>query len=757
MKRIGVLFILFFLSISSFCIFAEEKENYKIKYIDESIGKNEENGLICITTKSGDVYEIDINYNIYKIADNAEKAEVYTDDKMKNFLILKNDGTLYGLGQQYCGILGNLKENQKTDTLIQLLDNVKDFIYEGSIAYAVKKDDSLWYWGYDGKNIVYPPKKIADDIKKISTTKELVLIVKNDNSLWAVEKKSISSTVPQKIMEGIKNTADYASKPWVIKMDDSLWELEYLVYENNITIQNSKKIMEDVKEAHASNDGNYCAIKIDESLWAWGRNTNNVFEYGQQYIAKPQKIAEDVKKAKITKDYFWLLKNDSNLYAVINEKIEQYYFENYFDSKAIAQNINFVIDGEEKQTLCYKINEQYYFSLYDVTQFLEPMELYYYDKNETLIDVANKKPSEKKEGKEKAAVSSKLYFFGKEKEPFHFYSRWYPDYKGVTWNGYFVDNNFYLSINSIQKLFDVLVSYDKEKNELKINTNRERKRKIDIEECISYYQDIYEKMNHYSLDTSPIAGIETAKEVQNYVIENRLDKEALKRYYNAYRKFAVSRRYSGDIFDKKEDDGTGARKFISYENFIFDIDSRLKESGTNTILFDGIRVTKNENRYDIELENIESINLVEPSNEYRLKKEESSAEMIKKYNIHNLDEYMQMEHQIEKEQRSNLWNDFRKEFGKGDTYGFFMMEIMTNDDIRGGKSRKGYVMVGNNIDEDVENGCMYADKDGLEIVIDGKSYVFHKGETIDKFYSENETEGIIKFESGNTMQIPLKE
>ena len=744
MKKIGMLFILFFLAVSSFCVFAEEEENYKIRYVNESIGENQEYGTVCITTERGNVYEIDINNNIYKIADDAEKAEVYRSNTIKNFLILKNDGKLYGIGQQHYAILGNLKENQKTDTLIELLDNVRDFRHEGTIAYALKKDDSLWYWGYDGKNTVYTPKKIMNDVKKVSTTKELLLIVKNDNSLWAVEKKLISSTAPQKIMEGIKNIAEYASKPWVIKMDDSLWELEYLVYENHITVQNSKKIMEDAKEAYTSNV-NYCVIKTDGSLWAWGKIP--------EYASKPQKITNDVKKAKITKDYFWLLKNDGALYDVTNSEIEQFYIEDYLDSKAIAESINLIIDGEEKQTLCYKINRNYYFSLYDITQFLEPMQLYYYDENERLIEAAKNKPAEKRKGEEKEAIYSKLYFFGKEKEPFDFYSRWYPAYKGFTWDGYFVDNNFYLSIDDIQYLFDVLISYDEEKDELKINTNRERKRKIDIEECISFYEDIYEKMNNSSLDTYGVAGIETAKEVQNYVIENRLDKETLKRYYNAYRKFAVSRRYSGDIYDKKEDDGTTARQFISYRNLIFEIDSRLKESGTNTISFDGIKVTKNENRYDIELENIESIHLVEPSNEYRLKEKENSAEMIKKYNVHNLDEYMKIEDQVEQEEYSNRWNDFSKEFGKGDSYGFFMMEIMTWD--KWGK-KEGYVIVGNNIDEDVENGCMYATKDGLEIMIDRKSYVFHKGEAMNKFYSETKTGGIIKFENRSTMQIPLK-
>lgn len=749
MKNISIILVVFFVSLFSFCVSAQEEneQKYKIKYVDEGEGESGKSYVMCITTESGDVYEFTALDNLaHKIAENAKKTQVYVSDTIKNFLILKNNGVLYGLGQQYNGVLGNLKENEKTDTLVELLNDVKDFNYEETIVCAIKNDNSLWYWGYGNDS----PQKIMEDVKRVSTTSKFVLIVKNDGSLWAFPKKSGLLSTPQKIMEGVKSTAEYCLEPWIIKTDDSLWKLDFLIDENDIKVQNSKKIMEDVKEAYASNV-NYCVIKTDGSLWAWGKYPD--------YIQKPQKISDNVKIAKISGIYFWVLKEDGILWNVeemeadMEAPMSAVDFRAFFDSEAVAETVNLILDGENQQLLCYKINGQYYLSLYDIAQFLEPIELYYNDENENLIDATKKKPSEKKEGEKKEAISKELSFFGQEKTSYDFYSRQSLYYFLRGDMGYFIEDDFYLPVDTMQRVFDVLISYDEEKNELKIDTNRERKRKINIEECISLYEDAYKQSKERYPFSSNMSFIspEAIIKIQNYIMENEVEKQVLKRYYDAYRKLAVNDRYSGGIYDKAKDE-TGIRTMLFYEQLIFKIDDEFKENDANTISFDGIKVTKNENRYDIELEMIDEINLVEPSNQYRLQKQPIET----KKSFHNYTEYIEMKDQMKQEEYDKRWewDDYNKIVGIGNNYGFFMMEIMTKD--KWGQ-KENYVIVGNNIEEDVENGCMYANKDGLEIVIDDKSYVFHKGKTIDAFYSETETGGVIKFESGKTMEIPFKD
>lgn len=78
-----------------------------------------------------------------------------------------------------------------------------------------------------------------------------------------------------------------------------------------------------------------------------------------------------------------------------------------------------------------------------------------------------------------------------------------------------------------------------------------------------------------------------------------------------------------------------------------------------------------------------------------------------------------------------------------------MIEIITYDNDL-------YVIAGNNIDEDENTSCMYADEKGLAINIDDNVFVFNKSPEIDKFYSENDTKGIIKFDSGKIYEIPKK-
>jgi alpha-tubulin suppressor-like RCC1 family protein len=132
-------------------------------------------------------------------------------------LILKNDNTLWGSGLNYIGQLG-LGDIDKQDTFVQLLkqdtpakllhrpiDNVKSVSCGVSHTLILKNDNTLWGSGNNDEGelgLDHPnyqttfvqllqqdtPAKLLrrpiDNVKNISNGSEYSLILKNDNTLW---------------------------------------------------------------------------------------------------------------------------------------------------------------------------------------------------------------------------------------------------------------------------------------------------------------------------------------------------------------------------------------------------------------------------------------------------------------------------------------------------------------------------------------------------------------------------------------------
>jgi len=124
-------------------------------------------------------------------------------------MILKEDGSLWVCGSNIDGVLGDgtitswqaiggqttiVTDNDK-HTPFKLMDGVKAIHLGGGKAFAIKDDDSLWGWGYNGGyslglptiNTAYPnPSMIMDGVADVSADSMNTLILKLDGSLWSV-------------------------------------------------------------------------------------------------------------------------------------------------------------------------------------------------------------------------------------------------------------------------------------------------------------------------------------------------------------------------------------------------------------------------------------------------------------------------------------------------------------------------------------------------------------------------------------------
>lgn len=259
-----------------------------------------------------------------------------------NTYVIKNDGTLWGCGGQYVGNGTGYREGQIE--FIQILDNVRSVSAGGASTFvAVRKDDTVWGWGViygvpvldEGLNptLLYPTKLDIEDVKSASATDDYILVLKNDNTLWAVGDILIGdgTTVKADDSESFRKIADdvidmHAGDDTVyfIKSDNTLWgygdnsfaQLGNMVASDDDVLE-PIKILDDVRSVHAdANSSDVFAIRLDNSLYAWGKVGFYTEEHGWvEEAGKPYKVMDNVKSSLIDSENAFILKTDDTLWG----------------------------------------------------------------------------------------------------------------------------------------------------------------------------------------------------------------------------------------------------------------------------------------------------------------------------------------------------------------------------------------------------------------------------------------------------------
>ncbi len=239
------------------------------------------------------------NNNGYKVKQ-IEPVKILDDVKsvLTNFLntiAVKKDGTLWGWGAFDGYPFGAAEAMPERHVPTKMMDNVTMAACGGNYVTALKDDQSLWICGNAGNgttdfgNTEVGFIKVTDDVKYVATapdTNGIVLYIKNDNTLWGYGYNGFA------IMGDVLDDENYASE-WLIE---------------------PVKIVDDIKQ-FAVTTQNILAIKLDGSLYGWGRSG---FYSSQGYIeeaTQPYHIADDVVACDVNDDKGVFIKKDGTLWS----------------------------------------------------------------------------------------------------------------------------------------------------------------------------------------------------------------------------------------------------------------------------------------------------------------------------------------------------------------------------------------------------------------------------------------------------------
>ena len=202
------------------------------------------------------VWEIsDTNNTLTKVMDNVREIS----SSGGHTLFVKNDNTLWGLGNNYHGQLAQgemsksleeqiaegLRHRNKTSCTpekfnepVKIMDNVKSAVANGALTIVLKNDGTVWTFGYDyagqlGIGVRYvvnnTPTQILSDIKRIFASGEACFALDNDNTLWRWGSNytgyagSDGVLKPEKYIENASYVTNMPSYNLVVKIDGSLW------------------------------------------------------------------------------------------------------------------------------------------------------------------------------------------------------------------------------------------------------------------------------------------------------------------------------------------------------------------------------------------------------------------------------------------------------------------------------------------------------------------------------------------------------
>jgi alpha-tubulin suppressor-like RCC1 family protein len=263
-------------------------------------------------------------------------------------LALRKNGTVWAWGSNLYGGLGNGSTNNTTiPGQVLLLSGITAISAGGWHSTALKNDGTVWTWGWniDGQlgDGTFVDKAIASQVPGLSGVIKIaagtyhVLALKNDGTVWAWgdnvsgqigDGTSTDRSSPVQVT-GLTNVVSIASGRFfslAVKNDGTVWTWGENLYGQlgNGTVVNSSVPVQvsgltGITSAVASTGAFHCmAIKNDNTVWAWGRNTyGNLGDGSVTHRSTPVQMIgiSSVKGLAAGTNFSLLYKNDGSLWG----------------------------------------------------------------------------------------------------------------------------------------------------------------------------------------------------------------------------------------------------------------------------------------------------------------------------------------------------------------------------------------------------------------------------------------------------------
>jgi alpha-tubulin suppressor-like RCC1 family protein len=236
-------------------------------------------------------------------------------------LTLTEDGKVWALGENNYGQLGNgtFGGESLEPKMINGLDGVIAVLAGGSHSIALKKDGTVWSWGFNGSGQLGDgtarhssiPHMVAGvmDVKAIATGSGHVVALKNDGTVWAwggnhsgqIGNGAYLNCMTPTQVPGLRNVTAIVAGAYntsALQKDGTVWSWGFngmgqLGNGGNERSSTPVRVagLDDVR-AIAAGNWHMAALKRDGTVWAWG--SNQVSQLGKMtasYSFSPVKVS----------------------------------------------------------------------------------------------------------------------------------------------------------------------------------------------------------------------------------------------------------------------------------------------------------------------------------------------------------------------------------------------------------------------------------------------------------------------------------